>query len=534
MAGGSFRAVWAGDEFPHLRLEGVAVNKNRKSRTRREPQRDTPVSVSEAATTPGLPPRTGRSDGKPGDFPASDKVWSTHPIHPLSETKDESPSLLDGTIVEARYRFQLGKSLGGGALGQVFLADCLDHIPGDPGSIPAQAALKVLFPPKPDEAARMLRRELSSLLAFEHDRVPHVYDWRIGDPFCYVAMQYFPEGSADVWPRRGEAIDELMAWQMLDDLLSALQAAHNASVLHLDIKPSNILLDGEGGFVLADFGISQGLMAANYSPDAGLGTVGYRAPEQARMEWDRFDERTDLWGLGATVWSMLTGIILWKREELLLFKDPEEKLGLPKLSAFRPGISPALEEIIMALVASLPNDRPGSAAEVLARVERRDETGGNAGRCAEMTGSPCGPEDVQKLIGELLDPLWITVVRNHRLQRHLWLFDDGEYLCRQGDRSYCIFILLQGVVEIDRGGERLATDRREGTFLGEIAAMTGGQRTASVRARGQVYALRFNLAQFERLIALEPALAIRLIKSLAERLARDLMTSPDGAEEDRS
>jgi len=404
----------------------------------------------------------------------------------------------------------------------VYLADCLDHIPGDPGSLPAQAALKVLFPRQPNEAGKMLRRELSSLLALEHDHVPRVYDWRIGDPFCYVAMQYFPEGSADVWPRSGEAIDERTAWKMLDDLLSALQAAHNASVLHLDIKPSNVLFDGKGGFVLTDFGISQGLMAANSVPDAGLGTVGYRAPEQGRMEWDRFDERTDLWSLGATVWSMLTGIVLSRRKDLLLFGDTEEKSGLPRLSTYRSDISPALEDIVMAMVASHPNDRPGSAAEVLARVERRGETAGVAGGCAETAGTPCRPQVVRTLLGELLDPLWITVVRNYGLQRHLWQFDHGEYLCREGDRSYCIFILLQGTVEIERRGERLAMERREGTVIGEIAALTGGRRTASARACGPAYALRFNPPQFERLISLEPALAIRLVRSLAERLARDL------------
>ena len=95
------------------------------------------------------------------------------------------------------------------------------------------------------------------LLAIDDHRIPTVYDWSLGEGNLFVVMQYFPAGSlADAWAFLGRR-DESQVWRLITDLLSALSAAHRAGILHLDLKPSNVLLDGDGGFVLTDFGVSQ-------------------------------------------------------------------------------------------------------------------------------------------------------------------------------------------------------------------------------------------------------------------------------------
>ncbi len=408
-------------------------------------------------------------------------------------------------------------------MGCVFLAECLDHEEGSPDTPPGWVALKALLALRAEEAPGLVRRELSSLLAFQHDRVPRIYDWSLHPDRPFVAMHYYPMGNLDAPLRRGEVLEEESAWRLLEDLLSALRAAHRASILHLDIKPANVLLDGRGGYVLADFGLSQGALVSDSIVSTSLGTVGYQAPEQFRLEHDAFDARTDLWSLGATVWSVLAGELLFKRQELLLYVEGSEHYGLPPLTGYRSDLSPELQGVVMTLVASRPTERPGSAAEVLLRVQQAKDR--QAGRAAPSILSDLGmrvdPGDVEDLLESLVDPLWVSLLRNPGSHPFLCRFKEGDCLCREGERAYDTFILLRGTVNIEREGKRLAAEKREGTFLGEVAALTGAERTASVRATGLVFCLRFNPAQLERFVSVEPALAIRLIKLLAERVARE-------------
>ena len=156
-------------------------------------------------------------------------------------------------------------------------------------------------------------------------------------------------------------------WRLITDLLSALADAHRAGILHLDVKPSNVLLDGNGGFVLTDFGVSQ---AARMSKGllhqgqlaVGLGTHGYRAPEQDSMSLHSFDLRTDLWGVGATAWAMYPGIDLNKRHDVLRTQEQGNIFGLKHLSDIALDCPPPLEEIVQAIYASAPDREAAGGA----------------------------------------------------------------------------------------------------------------------------------------------------------------------------
>ena len=230
-----------------------------------------------------------------------------------------------GDELTARYRYRVLRRLGRGGFGSVFLARCLDDGPSpeeDARRPPELVALKVMARPNDPHARNSLKRELAALLAVDHDRIPKLYDWNIDGETCFAAIQYFPAGSlADAWPFLGR-LDPEQTWRLLSDLTQALGAAHRASVLHLDVKPSNVLLDGNGGYVLTDFGVShssrmsKGLLHQGQL-SIGLGTHGYRAPEQANAKVQSFDLRTDLWGVAATAWALFTGIDLNKRTDVL-------------------------------------------------------------------------------------------------------------------------------------------------------------------------------------------------------------------------
>ena len=187
-----------------------------------------------------------------------------------------------GDIVEGRHRYRLEHRLGSGGFGSVFLAHRLDGPSPTAEDPPREVAVKLLGPASQAHARTTLKRELGALLSIQHPGIPRLYDWNVDSEPAFAALEYVPAGSlADAWPMIGK-FDEEQTWRLMSDLLSALRAAHRASILHLDVKPSNVLLDGNGGFVLTDFGVAQAPrmsmgMLQQGQLLIGLGTHGYRA-----------------------------------------------------------------------------------------------------------------------------------------------------------------------------------------------------------------------------------------------------------------
>ncbi|MCO4764133.1 MAG: protein kinase [Myxococcales bacterium] len=425
-----------------------------------------------------------------------------------------------GQILEGKWRWQIGRRLGKGGFGAVFLARRLG--PADLEAPFDSAAIKVFHTPEGLDPKQMLKRELAALLALKSERIPAVYDWSLDGDLFFVAMQFFPKGS--LWDITSDTprLKPGAAWTLLLDLLAALKDAHHASLLHLDVKPGNVLIADKGGFVLTDFGVAQSSFASRTTGIAGLGTTGYQAPEQARKDINAFDARTDLFGVGTTVWSRVTGIELSRRKELLsLDADSGEIYALPPPSQFNRRIPKALEEAIMALLPIDPVERPGGAAEAHALVRRLLSGHRDAARVATDIRGQVDEDTAREITGGIFDPLWQAIAGGEDAWQFLVRYDDGTLMCREGERSYHAFALLKGTVRIERGGRLLATEGREGTFLGEVSTLTGGQRTASMRAQGEVWTLMFNAAELEQFVTSNPALGIRMIKSLAERLERE-------------
>jgi len=275
--------------------------------------------------------------------------------------------------------------------------------------------------------------------------------------------------------------------------------------------------------VLTGFGLSRGMRVSEDIVRHRTGAPGFQAPEQCDPFGVEVDTRTDLWGVGVTVWNMLVGASAWQTPGSVNGED-SHGLGLPRLSIFRPGCDPALEEIVMSLLHTDPNERPGGAAEVLARV--RAQTGGGPGD-GPPPGSPehhaVSRAEAEEVIAGLVDPLWASLCQRTDLIRRFARYEDGELLGREGEDSHQTHLLLAGSVEVDRSGVLIDVESREGTFLGEIATLTGQRRTATMRARGTVWTCLLNAAELERFVSCNPAVAIRLVRSLAHRLEKERM-----------
>ncbi|HKK51826.1 MAG TPA: serine/threonine-protein kinase [Myxococcota bacterium] len=431
-----------------------------------------------------------------------------------------------GDELRARFRYRVLRRLGRGGFGSVFLARCLEGQTEDGGETPPKlVALKVMARPDDPQARSSLKRELAALLAVRHDRIPKLYDWNIDGETAFAAIQYFPAGSlADAWPFLGRLTAE-QTWRLLSDVTQALGAAHRASILHLDVKPSNVLLDGNGGYVLTDFGVShssrmsKGLLHQGQL-SIGLGTHGYRAPEQATAKVQSFDIRTDLWGVAATAWALFTGIDLNKRHDVLRTREQGNIYGLQHLSDIALDCPPPLEEIVMGMLYIDPARRPGGTGEVLARIRAiASGFGLDTATIASARRPHANSQEIAWLVDSLVDPLWASICRGPGFDRYFVKFEDGETIATVADPAQHTVLLLRGRIAVEADDAEVAVESREGTFLGAISTLTGARRHATLRARGPTWCCLFNEAELEQLVTCNPAVAVRMVRSMADRIA---------------
>lgn len=196
--------------------------------------------------------------------------------------------------------YLLGRELGRGGMGRVFAAR-------DP-RLDRDVALKVLRGAVGERDLELFRRESRVLAALRHPGIVELYDVGAVEGQPYYVMELVD----------GETLHDAVDWGRLpareaaDAVRQAAEAvayAHGQGILHRDLKPGNLLRSGRTVKV-TDFGLAkvlQGSAPGVSVTGVSMGTPAYMSPEQARGEWDRVDARTDVWGLGATLYHTLGG-----------------------------------------------------------------------------------------------------------------------------------------------------------------------------------------------------------------------------------
>ena len=194
-------------------------------------------------------------------------------------------------------------------------------------------------------------KEAYRLFQFSHPNVVKVTDVFEENGTAYYVMEYIDGMSLqDIVMKYGSLTeDSLMPY--LDQILSALNYVHSKGVLHLDLKPGNIMLDKSGRIVLIDFGASKQFESVRGNEksstlSASAYTVGYAAPEQTGSVDDKVGSYSDIYSLGATIYCLLSGVRP---------KSPNEIMneGLPQIES----ISPMMRNVITAAMAYRINDR---------------------------------------------------------------------------------------------------------------------------------------------------------------------------------
>ena len=316
---------------------------------------------------------------EPQPAPLRSAVFDPHadtlPSDPATEPRQEER---DELIGQTLGHFRVDARLGRGGMGAVYRAW--------DASLEREVALKVLLAASDSARERFLREARVQAKLKHPNVVPIHFVGQQGDLSFLVMDVIEGESLSDVLARVG-ALDETRALDVTDAIASALAAGSDAGLVHRDVKPSNILIDKSGRILLADFGLAKtvtldGAISAptTDSPDksgtltragAILGTPAYLAPEQARG--DAVDFRADMYALGVTLYEALAGQPPFTGENAgaLLKQHLNEEPIKPRVLA--PHLRPAVEALVMRLLAKQPEARFSSYAELRAAIENARE-----------------------------------------------------------------------------------------------------------------------------------------------------------------
>ena len=268
---------------------------------------------------------------------------------------------LVGVLLNGRYRLEAGIARGG--MAAVYRGTDL--------TLDRTVAVKMMRPAlaeDPDFVDRFAREARAAAKLSSADVVA-VYDQGtdVVSGTAYLVMEHV-EGSTlrDVveqgpLPAR-EALD------LLEPVLRALSAAHEAGLVHRDVKPENVLLGRDGRVKVADFGLARAVESSNLTATTGLliGTVAYLAPEQ--VEHGRADARTDVYSAGILLFELLTGEPPYSADMAMTVAFRHVHEDVPAPSTLVEGLPIAVDELVQSATRRDPSARPVDAGAFLAQL----------------------------------------------------------------------------------------------------------------------------------------------------------------------
>ena len=307
-----------------------------------------------------------------GDFPLEDALGAVRKAPaPAAAAPVAAADQLAALSGQQLSHYDIGPVIGRGASGIVFHAtDTKDN---------RSVALKVLLPEFSTNEEEMQRfiRAMKTILPLRHPNLIALYAAGKTGPYCWVAMEYVAgENLTQVIERIGVAgmLDWRHAYRVAVHIARALAYAHGEQIVHRNVTPKNILLEATtkvaklGDLMLAK--ALEGALAQQITrPGEVLGDVAYMSPERTRGMTE-VDVRSDLYGLGATIYALLTGRPPFEGTTLIEKITRIRQDAPVKPTKFQMSIPSAFEGAVLKLLAKRPEDRSQSAAEFVKELER--------------------------------------------------------------------------------------------------------------------------------------------------------------------
>ncbi|MDX6426491.1 MAG: eukaryotic-like serine/threonine-protein kinase [Gaiellaceae bacterium] len=266
-----------------------------------------------------------------------------------------------GEVLSDRYEVE--ELVGTGGMSSVFRAH--DRL------LDRKVALKVLHQQFTGDAdyVERFRREARAVAALSHPNIVTVIDRGEHGNRQFIVFEYIDgENLKALIQRRGPA-PVTTALELALQNARGLSFAHQQGLVHRDVKPQNVLLNGDGQAKVTDFGIARSLDVQHGMTQTGtvLGTSDYIAPEQAQGQ--RVDEHTDVYSLGVVLYEMLTNEVPFPGENFVAVAMRHINEAPPPIRDKRPDVSPRLEAAVHRAMAKRPEDRFQTMADFCRELE---------------------------------------------------------------------------------------------------------------------------------------------------------------------
>jgi serine/threonine protein kinase len=215
-----------------------------------------------------------------------------------------------------------------------------------------------------EQVRRRFEREARAVAAVDHPHIIPIYEAGEAGGVLFIAMRFVAGDDLRVVVGREGSLRPRRAAAFISPVASALDAAHGVGLVHRDVKPANMLVDVGPGrpehVYLSDFGLARGILSVGGPTMAGqfLGTPDYAAPEQ--ISGRSVDGRADQYALACVAYTLLSGSLLFAREEPMavlyahLFAPP------PRVTSVRPDLPIAVDQVLARALSKAPEDRYGS------------------------------------------------------------------------------------------------------------------------------------------------------------------------------
>jgi len=256
--------------------------------------------------------------------------------------------------------YRLEERIGSGGMAVVFRA--VDERLG------RRVALKAMSPSLATDDAfrRRFIQESRAAAAVDDPHIIPVYEAGESQGILFIAMRFVPGGDVRGLMRREGPLSGTRAAAIISAVASALDSAHAAGLIHRDVKPANMLLDVRPDrpdhVYLSDFGLAKGaLLSGMTATGMFLGTLDYSSPEQ--IESKAVDGRSDQYSLACAAFELLAGSTPFSREQIAAVIWAHMAEPPPALSARRPDLPPAIDQVFTKALSKAPQDRYGSCKE---------------------------------------------------------------------------------------------------------------------------------------------------------------------------